>query len=381
MIVISTKYLYAISLIIILSFLITQPVVFGQNKGNSESESDSTKSDSTNSRELSIDAYPYVYYTPETQLAFGAGGIMVFYTSDTSIIEPSKVVLGAYYTSNNQYKVTLNPEFYFFNNDLYVNMPLSFGYFVDKFFGIGPNSTEDGNEDYISRVYTTTLFVQVPPIWFASDRTGLIIDFNYTEMIDKETNPELINNTVIGSEGGISYGMGFQGVWDSRDNLFFPNEGKYSSLKLISYPIGDFNFYSFEMDVRHYNSFSKDHVLAGQVYFATAGGDVPFYKLPALGGQNRMRGYFEGRYRDNVYLTIQLEYRQFFWWRLGYVLFVGTGAVADSPDKLRIDEFQVSYGAGLRFLFNEEQKINLRVDLGITRDGNTGIYFGLEEAF
>ena len=38
-------------------------------------------------------------------------------------------------------------------------------------------------------------------------------------------------------------------------------------------------------------------------------------------------------------------------------------------------------GAGLRFRFNEEQKVNLRMDLGFGNDGNMGIYFGIEEAF
>ena len=55
--------------------------------------------------------------------------------------------------------------------------------------------------------------------------------------------------------------------------------------------------------------------------------------------------------------------------------------IIDSLSTLRLDEFKFSYGAGLRYLFNEEQKVNLRVDLGITRDGDTGIYFGIEEAF
>jgi hypothetical protein len=40
-----------------------------------------------------------------------------------------------------------------------------------------------------------------------------------------------------------------------------------------------------------------------------------------------------------------------------------------------------SGGAGLRFQFNKEQKINLRMDIGIGQDGNTGLYFGIEEAF
>jgi hypothetical protein len=32
-------------------------------------------------------------------------------------------------------------------------------------------------------------------------------------------------------------------------------------------------------------------------------------------------------------------------------------------------------------LFNQEQRVNLRVDLGFGEAGNHGIYFGIEEAF
>lgn len=370
------KYLNMAALTMVLILLIFQPMIFGQEKKKTE-----TSEDSTGDKKLSVNAYPYVYYTPETQFAFGAGGILIFYASDSSITLPSKVVLGGYYTTNKQYKVTLNPAFYFFNNKFYVNMPLSIGYFVDKFFGIGPNSPDDGDEDYISKVYTATLYTQIPSYWFASDKTGLIFDFNYTEMVDKETNPLLIDSTAIGSNGGRFFGLGVEAVWDSRDNLFFPSKGRYASLKFLSYPIGNFNFYSMELDVRHYSSFSKDHILAGQAYLLATGGNIPFYELPALGGQNKMRGYYYGRYRDNVYTTIQFEYRHFFWWRLGYVLFAGAGSVADSPNKFRLNEFQYSYGAGLRFLFNKKEKVNLRVDFGIGRNGNKAVYFGIEEAF
>jgi hypothetical protein len=40
-----------------------------------------------------------------------------------------------------------------------------------------------------------------------------------------------------------------------------------------------------------------------------------------------------------------------------------------------------SVGAGLRFLFNKEEKVNLRMDIGFGSDGNRGVYFGIEEAF
>ena len=36
-------------------------------------------------RRSSFNAYPYAYYTPETSLAFGAGGIFIFYTSKIRI--------------------------------------------------------------------------------------------------------------------------------------------------------------------------------------------------------------------------------------------------------------------------------------------------------
>lgn len=122
-------------------------------------------------------------------------------------------------------------------------------------------------------------------------------------------------------------------------------------------------------------------VIAGNFYFSNAFGETPFYKLPAVGGPKNMRGYYAGRYRDNVFAMIQLEYRQFVWWKFGFVAFAGFGNVADHILNFTFDHMKYSYGFGLRFRFNEEQKVNLRMDMGFGNDGNKGIYFGIEEAF
>ncbi len=360
----------------IVFYLLSANLLFAQDK-----DSTKTKSDSTNNKKLSIDAYPYAFYTPETQLAIGVGGILIFFSSDSSITKPSKVVLGGYYTTNDQYYISLNPELYFYSNKLYVSMPLSFGYYVSKFYGIGPATPDSGNVDYTSRVYAATLSILGPSLWMTATRAGIVFDVNYTDMVDKEGNTYLTNDEVLGSNGGEYFGVGLNAVWDTRDNLFFPNDGKYTSIKFVSYPIGNFIYYTTEFDIRSYTSFSKNHILAGQVYFYNAVGEVPFYALPQLGGQYKMSGYYQGRYVDNAYFTIQLEYRQYFWWRFGYVVFASVGTVASSPDKYQMTEMKFSYGAGLRFLFNEQEMVNLRMDLGITREGDTGIYFGIEEAF
>jgi outer membrane protein assembly factor BamA len=366
-----------ITIMVMMAFyFFTVPVLYAQDK-----DSTGTKKDSTSKKQLSLDAYPYAFYTPETELAIGAGGILIFFAGDSSITKPSKVVLGGYYTTNNQYYLSLDPEMYFYDNKLFVSAPLSLGYYVTRFYGIGPATADTGNVDYISRVYTGTLSVLGPSLWLTADKAGIVFDFNYTEMVDKENNSYLENNEVLGSEGGQYLGIGLNAVWDTRDNLFFPNDGKYTSLKFVSYPIGEFIYYTTEFDVRSYTSFSKNHVLAGQFYLFNAIGEVPFYALPKLGGQYKMRGYYEGRYVDNAYFTLQLEYRQYFWWRFGYVVFGSVGTVASSPDKYQMSEMKISYGAGLRFLFNEAQMVNLRMDLGITREGDKAVYFGIEEAF
>ena len=337
-------------------------------------------SDST--KRTSFSAFPYVFYTPESKLAFGAGGMYIFYGGKEEDLKPSKIGFGGYYSTNKQYKLSINPQFYFRDNKLYVEFPASFGNFINKYWGIGDQTPENDNAAYTLQTFTTTLKVQVPPLFFAADRTGLIIDFDYTEIVDKQQNELLVNDSLPGSNGGTLLGFGSDLVWDSRDNIFFPNSGGYQYFKVVIYPgLKDFVFSMLELDVRAYRAISPDHVFAFNFYVQSALGETPFYKLPSLGGQSRMRGYFNGRYRDNFYGMMQAEYRQYFSKRLGFVAFAGVGNVADNMLEYDFSTLKYSYGVGLRFLFNKKQKVNLRMDIGFGNDGNRGIYFGIQEAF
>jgi outer membrane protein assembly factor BamA len=331
----------------------------------------------------SINAYPYVFYTPESKFAAGAGGIFIFYTDKDTIVLPSKIGFGGYYSANKQYKISINPVIYFFENKLFFKAPISFGHFVDKFWGIGSTVPDTGDVAYTKDVFNATFTLQVPPAWFSADRTGIIFDYDNTTIVDKQNNELLLGDEVVGSNGGQLFGFGTDLLWDSRDNIFFPNNGGYQYVKILIYPdgINYTNFGYIELDVKHFRSFKEDHVFAGNIYFSSAFGDIPFYKLPAVGGPKNMRGYYAGRYRDNVFGMVQFEYRQFFWRKFGFVAFAGFGNVADEILNFSFSNLKYSYGAGLRFRFNEEQKVNLRMDLGFGNDGNMGIYFGIEEAF
>jgi outer membrane protein assembly factor BamA len=338
--------------------------------------------DSIKIKKINFNGYPYVFYSPETQAAFGLGGIMLFYTKKANKLRPSKIGFGAHYTTNKQYKFSLNPSIYFNTNNLVVNMPVSFGYTLDKFWGIGNTTIETGNEEYFREDFNFQLEVQVPPLLFFADRSGFILEYKKTKLIDAKQNTFIKDELVNGFNGGDLYGLGINLIWDRRDNVFYPTSGHYQYIKFIVYPdISDYVFTTFELDVRYYKKLLKNQIIATNLYLKSVGKGAPFYELAALGGQNRMRGYFEGRYRDHNYVTLQTELRQYFSKRFGFVAFAAIGDVGEEITDLSLNELKYSLGGGLRYLFNKKENVNLRMDIAIGKDGNKGIYFGIEESF
>jgi outer membrane protein assembly factor BamA len=142
----------------------------------------------------------------------------------------------------------------------------------------------------------------------------------------------------------------------------------------------DFDFNRYILNLRQYLSITSNHLLAIQFYGNFVGGYSPFYELPALGGQNLMRGYFLGRYRDKQYVLAQAEYRTSLLWRIGLVGFAGVGDVTDRLELIQLSELKYSVGAGLRFALDVKEKLNVRIDFGIGKN-SSGIYFAIEEAF
>ena len=148
---------------------------------NAQSEEDTTVTNG-----ITFFGYPYLFYTPETNLAFGAGGIMYFRTAREQELNLSSVLLSGYYTINNQYSLTLAPELYFSRNRYIARGEFNFGKFLDKFYGYGSNSEEIDNPDYFTQNFGINLNFQAD----VSEKfeIGAIYDFLYTNVIDKKNN-------------------------------------------------------------------------------------------------------------------------------------------------------------------------------------------------
>lgn len=337
------------------------------------------------SRKTNIKVFPYVYYTPETSLAFGVGGIITFYTSQYRLLRPSKISLSGYYTINKQFKFSISPQMYFYQNMFLLLTDLNYGHYVDRYYGVGNDTPDIENASYNSNAWGFYLNMQLPPLLkeYSHTKIGIIFDLYHYKITDIKENPYLTNQTIEGDKGKISSGFGFIWVWDNRNSIFYPTSGGLHQIKAIFYfkQIGsDFVFNHYELDLRQYLKIRERKVLAFQLFGQFVKINAPFYELAKLGGQRIMRGYFEGRYRDKNYVAFQSEFRSHIWGRLGYVLFIGTGDVAKEIKDLDLLNMKISAGFGLRFIFNKEENVNIRTDIGFGKN-SSGVYFGIEESF
>lgn len=107
-------------------------------------------------------------------------------------------------------------------------------------------------------------------------------------------------------------------------------------------------------------------------------GDVPWTMLAQVGTMNRMRGYYEGRYRDRNILEGQVELRQHIKGRNGMVAWVGFANVFHNFNNIWLRETLPNYGVGYRWEF--KKRVNVRLDLGFTKD-SPNVSFNINEAF
>ena len=90
-----------------------------------------------------------------------------------------------------------------------------------------------------------------------------------------------------------------------------------------------------------------------------------------------MRGYYEGRYRDKHCLAAQVELRQHVWRRNGIVVWIGAGNVFHNSSTF--NHILPNYGIGYRWEF--KKRVNVRLDFGMGKSGQSGFTFNINEAF
>ena len=328
--------------------------------------------------------FPIITRSLETGWNFGAVSAKIFPINRLDTISrSSNIVVVGMFSTRKQVLFALNGTQYFNREQYILEEQLSTSYFPDKFWGLGNNTLDNQEESYsfrqaylyfhLKRKMATKFFVgivyEAQKVW----------DINYVQggLLDKAAIPGINGYFISGIGTSISY--------DSRNNAFAPDKGLYMQLFWNHFDRtwgSDFNYNNWVADIRTYQKLGDKSTLALQLLtFSSNGAEVPLRSLAAFGGATKMRGYYEGRFRDKQQMFFQGEYRFPVYKFLQAVVFGGLGSVASEWKEYALDNIKYSAGGGLRFVLSKQEKLSLRLDYGVGQGTNRGFYVQLGEAF
>ncbi|TKV11563.1 hypothetical protein FDX19_07205 [Citrobacter sp. wls619] len=325
---------------------------------------------------------PGPFYTPELGLGIGTA-VVGMYRPDPNdtVSQNSTLTLSGYFSSTGAFGITMqNYAFFaddrwrFFLNGALTDTPT---WYWGQGFSAGDKDSQ--KQQYTAQVLDLhpTLYRRIAPNVYLG--VGWSLNAQHAAQMD-DNDPPKIENTPQGASV-LSSGSSVELSWDDRDFVPNPRKGQYADVRYTRYTpdVGsDTRFDEYQLHYSRYHSLDDQDVLAWEMDGAFTQGDVPWNMMPLLGSNQRMRGYYEGRYRDKNVVSGQLEYRRKLDWRHGVVGWLGAGTMGPSFSALDDGRWLPSAGVGYRFEF--KPRVNVRLDYGIGK-GSSGFYFQVGEAF
>jgi hypothetical protein len=342
------------------------------------------------SRKPGLVLLPALSSAPETGLEFGGAALLSFY-SDTLDRGTRVSNLFGYstITTKGQTKLSLNASYWTPKNKFHLTGNISYYNFPFNFYGVG-NNTKLSAKDFIKeKRYKGSLNGEkmVAKNIYVGFVSGAL---KYFYKYDK--NPEGTLNTdpdVQDKRGGPNIYAGPSFTYDSRNNNTYTTSGMIiSSYYNIMHGVFSNNSYKggfFNIEYSQFFLLAKPLVLGVDIQEQSlTGSRSPFYLLPQMGSDEMMRGYYGGRFRDRNYLAGQTELRYRIDRRFGIVGFVGTGEVFHSD--FTLPQLKPNYGAGLRYFFDIEKGLAIRMDYGVGEKPAgesriSGLYIALGQSF
>jgi outer membrane protein assembly factor BamA len=322
---------------------------------------------------------PGLTYAPETGFGIGVGALAV--TNERRPGQrPDSYLANVLLTQRGQFTLALATDVWTRDNRWRVDADAAAIRFPNRFFGLGL-TTPDTGERYTPTTFAASLSVQhaVRRRWYVGMRGAV----DRTSLAGVSTAGRI--TTYPERDGWSLVSLGVLATYDSRDRIFAAQHGTLASLTITraDRAIGsEFVHTRLTADVREYVRVHPRVTLAAQARLDHVAGDMPFDRLPQLGGPTLLRGYFAGRFREKSLGVGQAEVRLGPWWDfVGLTVFAGAGGVAPDLAMLRDVRFRRAAGVGLRLVANPSTGLSLRVDYGRGEMGSRGWYFTVGEAF
>jgi hypothetical protein len=325
---------------------------------------------------------PLVYYQPETSLGAVGQVMLVRTASSGSATEERHDTLSATVTATlrHQYAFGLSGMKFWNQDHDRLQVDLGIQRFPTTFWGLGNDTPEGAADPY------TPLTVGANPNYSHRVVGRIFVGMNavvgYYRLQTFAPGGPVADYLATHLRQGRLVGVGPTLTRDSRDDSNYPRAGSLTSLKMLAYLpawLSEYRFVELEADQRTFISLPRSSVLALQAFGQVLIGEAPIDVLPALGGPAMLRGYFQGRYRDKVYMVGQAEWRVPLFWRLGAAVFGAVGNVYPDLAHVDGDHLKAAGGLGLRLNVGRRNPVNIRLDVA-RAPGSTGVYLVIGEA-
>ena len=319
------------------------------------------------------------HYSTDTKLGIGlvAAGLYRANANDT-LLPPSNVSLLGDVSTVGFYMLGIRGTHIFPQDKYRADYTIYFYSFPCKFWGMGYDMGDDDSNKsdmkrWQARFKASFLFHMGDNLYL-----GPMVSYDYVigRRIER---PELLNDM---DQHTWNIGAGFSAVYDTRDVLTYPHRGFYINLSQCFRPRfmgNDYAFSTTELQVDAYQRVWKGAILAEDFRTMLNFGNPSWGMMALLGNSNSMRGYYEGRYRDKHKMEAQVELRQHIWKRNSLTTWVGAGTVFHKFSEMRSRHILPNFGIGYRWEF--KKNVNVRLDYGFGKTGQTGFLFSINEAF
>lgn len=324
---------------------------------------------------------PILFRSPET--SWGVGVSMGYYFKTDSIARSSNAQMQLVRTFNQQTLFRLSADIFTKDERVFIQYYLGYKKYLDRFYGLGPNSLEAAREDFNFNSWVTSVSV----LGKVADHAFIGLNMRHQNMYNIQSRDSLgvlFNKLVQGSAGSNTFGFGPEIRFDTRNNVLSATSGGFISLVFRHNPafnISNPAYQTLLLDMRHYFPLTQNIIWANRIFNQHQSGNPPFRELSLAGGSELVRGYFQGRYRDKSLSALETELRIPIWKMLGATLFSSTFQVGPDPISLLQHRWKGAYGAGLRIFVNQKERIVLRVDVARTFERHTAFYLALNESF
>jgi hypothetical protein len=349
------------------------------SSGSSLAQHGGELSDSSN---LSYQILPVAWYVPETGFTVGLTGISTFrLKGEPKTSRASAINFDAAVTMRGKVFAFVPFEIYKNNEKYRLKGEVGMYKYQYSFYGIGTNSQKVDKEKYnvlfprlvfnLSRQVTGPVFL------------GIGYRFDHFDITKIEDEGILSNERPLGVDGGTISNLFLSFLLDSRDHIFDTRKGYYIETfleKSTPYFGASYTYQKIETDLRYFHIVHPKVVLAHNVYFTKMIGDVPFFTMPYLSTSRRGRGFADRRFMDKTLLNFQSELRFPLFWRIEGAVMASAGVVGPSITGLDFNDLKWAYGAGFRYIVNQEERNKIRLDLGFTGE-DFNFYITANEAF